>query len=113
MLPIDLTGKRALVAGVADDGGFGFAIAKALAIAGAKAWVGKRKAKGRTLVAIASGANTNFDRLRFVAEQAELGEHREAVLAVTIPERRGSFRRFSNVTYSVTPADRASSSVFS
>jgi len=68
--------------------------AGALAIAGAKAWAAKHKAKGRTLVAIASGANTNFDRLRFVAEQAELGEHREAVLAVTIPERRGSFRRF-------------------
>jgi threonine dehydratase len=72
--------------------------AGALAIAGAKAWVEKRsgssKTRGRTLVAIASGANTNFDRLRFVAEQAELGEHREAVLAVTIPERRGSFRRF-------------------
>jgi threonine dehydratase len=68
--------------------------AGALAIAGAKAWVEKRGAKGKSLVAIASGANTNFDRLRFVAEQAELGEHREAVLAVTIPERRGSFRRF-------------------
>jgi threonine dehydratase len=68
--------------------------AGALAIAGAKAWAAKRAAKGKTLVAIASGANTNFDRLRFVAEQAELGEHREAVLAVTIPERRGSFRRF-------------------
>ena len=68
--------------------------AGALAIAGAKAWVEKRGARGKTLVAIASGANTNFDRLRFVAEQAELGEHREAVLAVTIPERRGSFRRF-------------------
>jgi threonine dehydratase len=68
--------------------------AGALAIAGAKAWVARRGAKGRTLVAIASGANTNFDRLRFVAEQAELGEHREAVLAVTVPERRGSFRRF-------------------
>jgi len=72
--------------------------AGALAIAGAKAWVakrgGNRKMRGKTLVAIASGANTNFDRLRFVAEQAELGEHREAVLAVTIPERRGSFRRF-------------------
>ena len=68
--------------------------AGALAIAGAKAWVEKRNARGKTLVAIASGANTNFDRLRFVAEQAELGEHREAVLAVTIPERRGSFRRF-------------------
>jgi threonine dehydratase len=72
--------------------------AGALAVAGAKAWVekrgGKTKVQGKTLVAVASGANTNFDRLRFVAEQAELGEHREAVLAVTIPERRGSFRRF-------------------
>ena len=73
--------------------------AGALAIAGAKAWVarhgaGGRKIRGKTLVAIASGANTNFDRLRFVAERAEVGEHREAVLAVTIPERRGSFRRF-------------------
>jgi threonine dehydratase len=68
--------------------------AGALAVAGAKAWVERHAAKGRTLVAIASGANTNFDRLRFVAERAEVGEHREAVLAVTIPERRGSFRRF-------------------
>jgi threonine dehydratase len=68
--------------------------AGALAIAGAKAWAARRDVKGKTLVAVASGANTNFDRLRFVAEQAELGEHREAVLAVTIPERRGSFRRF-------------------
>jgi threonine dehydratase len=71
--------------------------AGALAVAGAKAWAEKRAKnvlRGKTLVAIASGANTNFDRLRFVAEQAELGEHREAVLAVTVPERRGSFRRF-------------------
>ncbi|TAK47717.1 MAG: threonine ammonia-lyase, biosynthetic, partial [Betaproteobacteria bacterium] len=68
--------------------------AGALAIAGAKAWVARHGVKGRTLVAIASGANTNFDRLRFVAERAEVGEHREAVLAVTIPEERGSFRRF-------------------
>jgi threonine dehydratase len=68
--------------------------AGALAVAGVKAWVERRKLRGRTLVAVASGANTNFDRLRFVAEQAELGEHREAVLAVTVPERRGSFRRF-------------------
>ena len=49
---------------------------------------------GRTLVAIACGANMNFDRLRFVAERAELGEQREAILAVTIPERPGSFKRF-------------------
>ena len=64
----------------------------ALALAGAKRWAAKRKAKGRTLVAIACGANMNFDRLRFVAERAELGEHREAVLGVTIPEEPGSFR---------------------
>jgi threonine dehydratase len=68
--------------------------AGALAIAGAKAWVARHGARGKKLVAIASGANTNFDRLRFVAERAEVGEHREAVLAVTIPEERGSFRRF-------------------
>src|SRR5438309_3503036 len=68
--------------------------AGALAVAGAKAWVERHGARGKTLVAIASGANTNFDRLRFIAEEAELGEHREAVLAVTIPERPGSFRKF-------------------
>ncbi len=60
--------------------------AGALAIAGAKAWVERHGARGKKLVAVASGANTNFDRLRFVAERAEVGEHREAVLAVTIPE---------------------------
>jgi threonine dehydratase len=68
--------------------------AGALAIAGVKAWVGKTKAKDETYVAVACGANMNFDRLRFVAERAELGEQREAILAVTIPERRGSFREF-------------------
>ncbi len=68
--------------------------AGALAIAGAKSWVERHAARGRTLVAVASGANTNFDRLRFIAEEAELGEHREAVLAVTIPERPGSFKTF-------------------
>jgi threonine dehydratase len=68
--------------------------AGALAVAGAKAWVEKHGAKRKTLVAVASGANTNFDRLRFIAEEAELGEQREAILAVTIPERPGSFRKF-------------------
>lgn len=73
--------------------------AGALAIAGAKEYVARaKKAKqamrNQTLVAIASGANMNFDRLRFVAEQAALGEAREALFAVTIPEERGSFRRF-------------------
>jgi threonine dehydratase len=71
--------------------------AGALAIAGAKSWVERRGMRGKTLVAIASGANTNFDRLRFIAEEAELGEHREAVLAVTIPERPGSFRKFCSL----------------
>jgi threonine dehydratase len=68
--------------------------AGALSVAGLKAWTARRRVKGRTLVAIASGANMNFDRLRHVAERAELGERREAILAVTIPERPGSFLEF-------------------
>jgi threonine dehydratase len=68
--------------------------AGALAIAGVKAWVERHRTKDRTYVAIACGANMNFDRLRFVAERAELGEKREAILAVTVPERPGSFREF-------------------
>ncbi|MFI4887696.1 MAG: threonine ammonia-lyase, biosynthetic [Burkholderiales bacterium] len=68
--------------------------AGALAVAGVKAWVERTHVKGQTFAAIACGANMNFDRLRFVAERAELGEQREAVLAVTIPERPGSFREF-------------------
>jgi threonine dehydratase len=68
--------------------------AGALSIAGVKAWVERHRTKNRTYVAIACGANMNFDRLRFVAERAELGERREAILAVTIAERPGSFRAF-------------------
>ena len=68
--------------------------AGALATAGAKVWLGREGNAGKTVVVVASGANMNFDRLRFVAERAELGEDREAVLAVTIPERPGSFREF-------------------
>jgi len=68
--------------------------AGALAVAGMKRWVEDRGARGATLVAIDSGANVNFDRLRHISERAELGEEREAVLAVTIPERPGSFRTF-------------------
>ncbi len=66
----------------------------ALAIAGAKAYVERTAIRDQTLIAIACGANMNFDRLRFVSERAEIGEQREAVFAVTIPEARGSFRRF-------------------
>jgi len=68
--------------------------AGALSIAGVKAWCERHRTRDRTYVAIACGANMNFDRLRFVAERAELGEEREAILAVTIPERPGSFREF-------------------
>jgi len=68
--------------------------AGALAIAGMKAWAAREGVRDRTLVAVACGANMNFDRLRFVSERAEIGEKREAVFAVTIPEERGSFRRF-------------------
>ncbi|HJV87983.1 MAG TPA: threonine ammonia-lyase, biosynthetic [Noviherbaspirillum sp.] len=73
--------------------------AGALAVAGAKAYVERAKANKKpianeTLVTVTSGANMNFDRLRFVAEMAEVGESREAVFAVTIPEERGSFKRF-------------------
>lgn len=68
--------------------------AGALAIAGAKAYVEREGITDQTLIAVACGANMNFDRLRFVAERAELGERREAVFAVTIPEERGSFRKF-------------------
>ena len=68
--------------------------AGALAVAGAKAWAKKHGMQGKTLVAVASGANMNFDRLRFVAERAEVGEQREAVLAVTLPERPGSYKKF-------------------
>lgn len=68
--------------------------AGALAIAGAKAYVEREQIHDQTLVAVACGANMNFDRLRFVAERAELGERREAIFAVTIPETPGSLRKF-------------------
>ena len=76
--------------------------AGALAVAGAKAYVersqmARQPIRGETRVAVACGANMNFARLRFVAERAELGEAREAVFAVTIPEQRGSFRRFCSL----------------
>jgi threonine dehydratase len=92
--------------------------AGALAVAGLKAWTARNgpPADAGQLVAILSGANINFDRLRFVAERAELGEQREAVFAVTIPERPGSFRAFCELigqrsitefNYRFADADRA------
>src|SRR6267154_2006777 len=66
----------------------------ALGVAAIKQYVAMHHCKGKTFVAITCGANMNFDRLRFVAERAEVGEEREALFAVTIPEERGSFKRF-------------------
>ena len=68
--------------------------AGALAVAAIKQYVTRNKTRGETYAAILCGANMNFDRLRFVAERAEVGEEREALFAVTIPEERGSLRRF-------------------
>jgi threonine dehydratase len=68
--------------------------AGALAVAGLKKYVEQKNIKSKTLIAINSGANMNFDRLRHVSERAEIGEQREALFAVTIPERPGSFKTF-------------------
>jgi len=69
----------------------------AMAVAGAKAYIEREGCSGETLVAVASGANVNFDRLRHVSERSELGERREAIIAVTIPEKPGSFKKFCSV----------------
>jgi threonine dehydratase len=68
--------------------------AGALSVAAVKQYVAREGCEGKTFVAITCGANMNFDRLRFVAERADVGEEREALFAVTIPEERGSFKRF-------------------
>jgi threonine dehydratase len=68
--------------------------AGALGVAGLKQYAERHKSQGRTYAAVTGGANMNFDRLRFVSERAEVGEEREALFAVTIPEERGSFKRF-------------------
>jgi threonine dehydratase len=93
--------------------------AGALSVAGTKAYVAERRLTGQALVAIASGANMNFDRLRHVSERAEIGEEREAILAVTIPERPGSLRVFCgligarNITeFNYRYADRDRARVF-
>ena len=93
--------------------------AGALATAGIKKYVEQNKMRGKTLIGIASGANMNFDRLRFIAERAELGEQREAVIAVTIPEQAGAFKAFCqllgnrNITeFNYRYADPAAAHIF-
>src|SRR5699024_4622760 len=71
--------------------------AGALALAGMKKWVAENDVTEQNLVAIQSGANTNFERLKHIAERTELGEQREAILGVTIPEKAGSFKQFCRI----------------
>ena len=94
MIRVDTDAICAAIKDVFEDTRAVLEPAGALAVAGAKAYCAQHRLKGKTLVAVASGANMNFDRLRFVAERAEVGEQREAVLAVTLPEQPGAYRRF-------------------
>jgi len=91
---VDTDAMCAAIKDVFEDTRAIFEPSGALSIAGAKAYVARTGIAGENLVAVASGANMNFDRLRFVAEEAELGEAREAIIAVTIPEKPGSFKTF-------------------
>ncbi len=89
----------------------------ALAYAGMKRWAQEHpESRGATMIAISSGANVNFDRLRYVAERADVGEQREIIFAVTIPEKAGSFRQFCQIlgdryvtecSYRIADAERA------
>jgi threonine dehydratase len=94
MVRVDTDALCAAIKDVFEDTRSVLEPAGALAVAGLKRYAAEHGLRGENLVAVASGANLNFDRLRFVAERAEVGEQREAVFAVTIPEERGSFLRF-------------------
>jgi threonine dehydratase len=97
MITVDTDSVCAAIKDVFEDTRSILEPAGALAVAGMKADVQQRGLRDRTLVAVACGANMNFGRLLFVAERAELGEEREALLAVEIPEQPGSLRRFCAV----------------
>jgi threonine dehydratase len=94
MLLVDTDEICAAIKDIFDDTRVVAEPAGALAVAGLKKYVQREGVKDARFAAILSGANMNFDRLRHVAERAEIGERREALFAVTIPERPGSFRRF-------------------
>ncbi len=93
--------------------------AGALALAGLKKYIETQNVKNQTLLAIDSGANTNFDRLRYISERTEIGEQREAILTVTIPEKPGAFKTFCsalgkrNITeFNYRFADKQSAQIF-
>jgi threonine dehydratase len=93
--------------------------AGALALAGLKKYVQRTGVQGQDLLAVVSGANTNFDRLRYISERTEIGEEREAVISVTVPERAGSFKQFcsalgrrSITEFNYRYADASSAQVF-
>ncbi|MHB1229528.1 MAG: threonine ammonia-lyase, biosynthetic [Halothiobacillus sp.] len=94
VITVDTDAMTAAIKDMFDDTRSINEAAGALALAGLKKYVKQHNVRGETLIAIASGANMNFDRLRFVAERADIGEQREALFAVTIPERPGSFQTF-------------------
>ncbi len=94
VITVDTDAICAAVKDVFDDTRAVCEPAGALSLAGLKAYAGREKPEPGALIAINSGANLNFDRLRHIAERAEIGERREALLAVTIPEKPGSYRRF-------------------
>lgn len=93
MISVDTDAVCAAIKDVFEDTRSILEPAGALGIAGLKQYAAQHQLRGQSFVAITCGANMNFDRLRFVAERAALGEQREALFSVTIPEERGSFRR--------------------
>jgi threonine dehydratase len=97
MLLVDTDAICAAIKDVFEDTRSVLEPAGALGVAGAKHYIERKKLRGETMVAVLCGANMNFDRLRFVAERAELGERREAVFAATIAERPGSFKAFCSL----------------
>ena len=94
MITISVDEMCAAIRDVFDDTRSVMEPAGALSVAGLKKYVTKNDVSGQNLIAITTGANVNFDRLRHVTERAEIGEQREALFAVTIPEQAGSFRHF-------------------
>ena len=97
LLVVDTDAVCAAIKDVFEDTRIVLEPAGAMGVAGLKRYAAASGARDESLVAITCGANMNFDRLRFVAERAEVGEEREALFAVTIPEERGSFRRLCGI----------------